>query len=461
MKITVSSNIRVTNPTQDLIDFCRNNLEVENPEYWRKVRLHKWTGNTPQTIALYKQDGHDLIIPYGCKDRVLELVGEDGILESAEIATSLKKATYENKEVPLYEFQKQAVDTMCKVSSGILQSPTGSGKTQMGIAIMTKLKMKSLWITHTKDLLEQSKNRALQYIDHKHIGTITEGKIQIGDGITFATIQTLAKIDLDELKNTWGLVIVDECHRVAGSPTKLTQFYTVLDKLSAHYKIGLSATVHRADGFIQTTKALLGDIRHTVTQEEVEAYTVPVTVKTISTGVQLSRECQNWDGTIDYQKFLNYITSNTIRNKFINRLINIEAEHHVLVLSDRVDHLHELIDNLPEELESKYVIITGKTDKKTREASIQAMRSGKKTIMFATYKLASEGLDIPCLDVLIMATPIKDYAKVIQSVGRLTRKCEGKNDATVYDLVDASIYTNNLYKKRKAHYSKAKLIIKE
>lgn len=454
MYINISNNIRISNPTQDIKDFCKCNLVVDNPEYLKRIRRNIWAGNIPEKIALYKKDGDDVILPYGCRDALFRLAGDEISVKDIEVNTCLKKAEYNAKEVPLYEFQRKAVDSMCNESCGILQSPTGSGKTQMGIGIITKLKMKALWITHTKDLLEQSKSRALQYVDAEQIGTITAGKINIGSAVTFATIQTLAKIDLGQLSDTWGLIIVDECHRVAGSPTKITQFYKVLDNLNAHYKFGLSATVHRADGTIKTTKAILGDVKYLITQEDVQNYTVPVSVGAISTGIRLGRECLNWDGTIDYQKFLTSITNNTDRNKGIRDLVCTNWYRHVLVLSDRVDHLHKIYEVLPDSLHNNVVIVTGKTDKKTREASIEAMRKGEKTIMFSTYKLASEGLDIPCLDTLIMATPIKDYAKVVQSIGRLSRRCEGKSDPVVYDLVDDSPYTMKMYQQRKRHYKK-------
>ena len=56
-------------------------------------------------------------------------------------------------EVPLYDYQAEAVDGMEKVYCGILQSAAGSGKTQMGIALAARLGRKTLWLTHTKDLL--------------------------------------------------------------------------------------------------------------------------------------------------------------------------------------------------------------------------------------------------------------------------------------------------------------------
>lgn len=104
------------------------------------------------------------------------------------------------------------------------------------------------------------KARAEQYMDESLIGTITEGKVSIGKGITFATIQTLCRLDLAQYKYLWDVIVVDECHRCSGTPTAMTQFYKVLNSLSARHKFGLSATVHRSDGMIAATYALLGQV---------------------------------------------------------------------------------------------------------------------------------------------------------------------------------------------------------
>ena len=88
----------------------------------------------------------------------------------------------------------------------------------MGIALAAALGRKTLWVTHTQDLLTQSKARAEQYLPEESLGTITAGKVRIGSHVTFATVQTLSKLDLTQYRNTWDVVIVDECHRLAGSP---------------------------------------------------------------------------------------------------------------------------------------------------------------------------------------------------------------------------------------------------
>ena len=82
------------------------------------------------------------------------------------------------------------------------------------------------------------------------------------------------------------------------------------------------------------------------------------------------------------------------------------------------------------------------------------MRSGKKRVLLATYQLAKEGLDVPCLDRLLLATPVKDYAIVVQSVGRIARVCEGKGTPVVYDYLDDIGFLQGMWKKRCTHYRK-------
>ena len=99
-------------------------------------------------------------------------------------------------------------------------------------------------------------------------------------------------------------------------------------------------------------------------------------------------------------------------------------------------------------------VIDGKTKKDIRENAIQEVRDGKERVLFATYGLAKEGLDIPRLDRLILASPHRDKATIIQAVGRIERKFENKTNPIVYDLVDDIYYFEGMFKSRKSYYRK-------
>ena len=452
MWASISAQIRIGEPTPEVLNYCKKELTLANPDCAKKERMGFWTGDTPKTIYLYEKDGKEIVLPFGCYDDVVPYASDIFTAFGPE-----KKVSYDSS-VELYDYQREAVDRMLKAGRGILQSPAGSGKTQMGIAMIAETGVKALWVTHTKDLLKQSKERAERYLDPKLMGTITEGKVNIGEGITFATVQTLTKLDLSLYKNTWDMIIVDECHRVAGTPTKITQFSHVLNSLAAPHKYGLSATVHRSDGLIRATYALLGKVVYTVPKEAVADRVMRVGIMPCHTKMPISLECQNTDGTVNYSGLINYLAYSYPRDLVILDKLVRNAEHSCLILSDRLEHLKHLMEMLPYALQQKAVMISGDMTtvfaKRQRDAAIELMRSGDKHYLFATYSLAKEGLDIPCLDRLFLTTPHHDYAVITQSIGRIARTHEGKGDPIVYDFIDDIPFCENTYRKRKTTYRK-------
>lgn len=333
--------------------------------------------------------------------------------------------------------------------------------TQCGIALAAALGRRTLWLCHTLDLVKQSKQRAEMYMDADLTGTITEGKVNIGKAITFATVQTMAHLDLAQYRDTWDCIICDECHRIHGGPTTITQYYKVLNALAARHKYGLSATVHRADGMIAATYALVGEVAYSVPDEAVKSKIMQVSILPRYTGVEPSMDFLDTDGTIIYSKLVNYLTECDDRNRMIVADLVKNRQHFNLILSDRLNHLRELMDSLPDDLREQAVMIDGKmTSKKgkaQREQAIEDMRNGNKRYLFATYSLAKEGLDVPRLDRLYLTTPQKDYAVITQSVGRVARTFDGKGEPISYDYVDDGIkYLVKNYKKRCTTYRKCK-----
>lgn len=460
MDVVIGAEIRVKDAPKALQEWCSENLVIPNPEYANRKRRGLWTGSTPQYLWLYRVDGSDLILPVGTgkqirgflsqNDSVSVFLADNGLLEYKGI-------------IPLYDYQKTAVEAMKRVSCGILQAPCGSGKTQMALALVAAISRKALWVTHTQDLLIQSYDRAARYFPRDTLGKITAGKVQIGSHITFATVQTLSKLDLEKYRDCWDVVIVDECHRLAGTPAQVTMFYKVMNSLAARYKYGLSATVHRSDGMIRSTFAVLGPVVCRVPDEAVAKNTMKVQVIRQDTQVTTNRIMLDTDGTLEYGKLIRYLVGNTGRNAVIVGDLVRNREHYNLILSDRIGHLQTLMDMLPEACREQAVMIDGsmvsKAARAAREQAIEDMRAGRKHFLFASFALAKEGLDVPRLDRLYMTMPKKDYAVVTQSVGRIARVFPDKEDAICYDYVDAIPFCENQWKRRRAHYRKAGCIL--
>ncbi len=455
MKVTVGSEITVTEPGEDLRAWCREELELENPEYEKRRRRGLWLGRTPRRIALYREDGNALVLPTGTGREIRPFI------EGAEVTLDLADNGPLNvrADIPLYGYQRDAVEALRAVSCGILQSPCGSGKTQMGIALAVSLGRRTLWVTHTQDLLEQSYGRAAQYLPRESLGKITAGKVSIGSFMTFATVQTLHKLDMAGYRYEWDVVIADEVHRVAGSPTSMTMFYKVLSSLAARHKYGLSATVSRSDGMIRSTFAIIGPVVWQVPDAAVAERTMRVRIVRRDTGTLPDRACLDTDGTLDYGRLLTHLTGSADRNVLIARDLIANREHRNLVLSDRLEHLRTLMGLLPDALRDGAAMIDGSMSggkaKAERERALEDMRSGKGHYLFATYALAKEGLDIPCLDRLYLTTPKRDAATVQQSIGRIARTAEGKTDAVAYDYVDQIAFCEKRYRMRCTAYRRA------
>jgi superfamily II DNA or RNA helicase len=74
-----------------------------------------------------------------------------------------------------------------------------------------------------------------------------------------------------------------------------------------------------------------------------------------------------------------------------------------------------------------------------------ALKNGASTLI-STFGLAREGLDIPELDTLFIATPISD---VVQALGRITR---GPGTKEVHDVVDNWANFKNMWYRRNSTY---------
>ena len=453
MRVDISNDIRIVSPPESIIQWTYKNLVRENPEYTSRVNMGRTTYKNvkgrwvpiPKEIRLFEETTtageYTLILPYGTWPFLKKTVEGHAIVR--DMVSDHGEIDYEDVSLPLYDYQQEAVDVMVSAGSGILISDCGTGKTQMGIAAAVALKRKTLWLTHTADLLEQSYSRAAQYMPKEWLGKITAGKINIGSHITFATVQTLSRQDLSMFKYEWDVIIVDECHRVCGSADKIQMFYGILMSLCAKHKYGLTATLWRRDHLEVSVIAALGPPVHEVPSSVTRSKVINPAVIVRSTGAPASFDYFDKHGEIVYSKLVNYLCESESRNAVIIQDLLSNTGHYNLVLSDRVSHLNTLMEMLPEDIRAQSAVIDGsaqtKKAKALRQQVIDDMNAGKKRFLFATFNLAKEGLDIPRLDRAYFVSPHRDKAVIKQSLGRISRIFDGKDSALCYDYYDENI----------------------
>lgn len=435
MRAEISNKIVIRNASREFIDWCRKELVLRNPDFDKRERMGLWTGNTPMEFRLYERNGVDVAVPFGCYARIYKQF-PDTLFYS--FILPFKPVQFDSC-INLYNYQSDAVKAALKAKNGVIVMPCGSGKTQTGLELIARIGAKTLWLTHTKDLLNQSMRRAKEVfgLDADQYGTITDGKVDIGSAITFATVQTMSKLDLAQYKDTFGCVVVDECHKAVGSPTKVMQFYKVLSNLSCRYKFGLTATPERADGLEKSMFALLGDIVYRISQNEIDT-TCPVEVRYIRTGYLAdTRKILNGDGTLNYAGLVDDLTHNEERFNLVSGVVNTQYKKGaMLVLANRVEYLQRLCDNFEGKAICLSALGSSAGAKEKRRRALIRLNNGELDAVFATYQLAKEGLDVPNLRFVIFATPEKDKTTVTQSAGRVARRSNGKAKGMIIDFVD-------------------------
>lgn len=451
MKIIVDNILRIIDAEPIIEKYCKSNLEIDNPQYAQNERLGFPTYNIPRRLYWYEKHGNDYILPFGCFKDIYKIypVKEDYLLKCLN-----SNIIYYKSNIKLFDYQEKAKNEALKSKNGVIVMPAGSGKTQTALQLISELGLKTLWITHTYDLLNQSFDRAKSNLESVGLGKIAAGKIDIGTHITFATVQTLVKLDLSQFKNEWDCIVVDEGHRICGTPAQLGMFYKVINALSCRYKYALTATPFRnIKGTEKALFSLIGPIICEVPKEVVSERTIKAEIQPIYTDFKIPRDAKKTDGTIDYSKLTTFLSEDEDRNEIILDILKECKNNYTLVLGDRLTQLLYLQEKIGYGVKIDGTM-TSKKKKAQREQYIQDMRDGKENLLFATYGLAKEGLDIPRLDRLILASPHRDKATIIQSVGRVERKFEGKKTPLVYDIVDDTQFHNNMFKSRKTIYRK-------
>ena len=462
MKTIISNEITVYEPTLDLLSYCEKNLKITNPLYEQLMRLGKedqvCRRHVPKDMLLYSRSFGSVTIPFGClyaiwkyiKDYPFETRFNDNGTVMPRNLTIAK---------PLYDYQQDAADAMLRNRGGVLIGGCGSGKTNIGINIAYTLGKRTLWLCHTSDLLRQSISRIHELYPDLEVGTITDGEVNIGRDITVATIQTMAKINPEIYKNTFDVIITDECHHVASSPTLMKQFGIVINRIPARYKFGLTASEKRNDSLTKSIYAYIGanpqgeliptykiarEDANTLTAQHIR-FNLDNKMYIIDENGQVSYPFLNTDGTFNYNKLIDFISTDKARNLKICDNIEQYKDRKQLVLCSRIAHC-ELIYNELIARGIKAVLLVGKVTDKKRKQILNGEIEWN--VIVATTSLAKEGLDVPELSVLHLATPISNKSDTVQSVGRIERVCPGKPDPICFDYVDNNPYCINRFNKR-------------
>ena len=397
-------------------------------------------GAKPQKFKVFRENDEYLSLPkyfglkrFGPADKSIESEGE-------KIDIKFKGSLREYQQV----IMDQIMEKIKKEDGGLLSLGCGQGKTVMGLHVACLLKVKTLVIVHKSFLLNQWKERAEQFTNAS-IGLIRQNKIDVdGKDIVIGMLQSISKEKYDEdLFNDFGLVIFDEAHH---APSRY--FSRSLPIISSKKTLALSATPNRADKLEKVLFWYFGDILYKAPRKANDSVLVKI-MKYHCCHKKFREIRNNYNGKIIMARTLTNITKIPERNKFISKLLielkTEEPRRKILILGDRIEQLENIKEKFDasETCSSDYYI--------GRMKMAQLKIAEEQDVIFATYSMASEALDIPSLNTLVLITSRKN---VEQSVGRILRRDDHEVQPLIVDIVDnLKVFINQGYCRRRYYKS--------
>jgi superfamily II DNA or RNA helicase len=319
--------------------------------------------------------------------------------------------------------QPQALRAALEAGRGILSLPCGYGKTTVSLAIATRLGWRTMVIVHKEFLAQQWIERIEQFCPGARVGRVQRDLKEVEDcDFVIAMLQSLSQKEYSPKDfQSVGTVIVDEAHHICAQVFSQSMF-----KVCPRHLFGLSATPVRKDGLTKVLEWFAGPTFFAIERPPEKG----VEVIPLDFDCPAFRELppQNRAGKISLTQMITDVVEMPDRNKMIEGVVRKLLEttqRHILVLSDRRLHCQDLHSRFREDQVGLYM-------GGMKQAELE--ESSRKRIIVATFSQAHEGLDIPTLDTVILATPKSD---IVQSIGRVMR--EGGNRVghpMIYDVRD-------------------------
>ena len=353
-----------------------------------------------------------------------------------------------------YEYQENIIKMFLDAdANGLICVPCGKGKTFMALAIAFRLGVRFMVVVDKEFLLDQWAGEMRSLLPGIRIGRFQAAKAEVDPGqfdCTICMIQTIVQRQIPEsMLRSYGFTIFDECHHLGAK-----HFSKVLSKLQTKHMLGLSATPTRDDGLTKVFEWHLGKPVYWEKKREADE-TVSVEIMRFSCDeIQYSDTPVNFRGEVILARLLTQIVSFQKRNVFIaDRLKGLidDPNRRILVLSERIGHLEALETLLKPkvaELGRTMGYYIGGMKTATRE-----LAASEAQILWATYAMASEAMNIKTLNTVLMASPRR---KIEQSTGRILRQRpeERSVDPLIIDVVDSHRPLQGQARQRILYYKK-------
>lgn len=350
---------------------------------------------------------------------------------SKEYTKKKKQEIREYKEITPNIMQKQALENLNNLRNyerkGLLISATGTGKTYLSAFDVRNANPKRvLFIAHRKTILQKAKETYENILRDKKIVIYGEEDIDEAD-VVFAMIQTLSKENhmTKFSPDYFDYIVVDEVHHGGAK-----SYQSVLNYFIPKFLLGMTATPERGDNF-DIYKLFDNNIAYEIRLHDAlkEELLSPFHYFGIS-DIEIDGEL------INEKSGIKKLTADARVNHIIekSRFYGYSGDKiHGLIFVSRIDEAL-LLEEKFQERGVKAIALTGDDSDEKRERSIAQLENGEIEYII-TVDIFNEGVDIPCVNQVILLRPTESSIVYIQQLGRGLRKYPDKEYVVILDFI--------------------------
>ena len=393
---------------------------------------------TPNWIENYKIDYNlKKVKLINSKKEEIEEFQLENIIEN-NITTKITSS-----EIVPNSMQQEAMTALAELRAknekrALLIAATGTGKTYLSIFDVKQVQPKKvLYVAHRDMILHKAEQSFTNLLSNIKTGFLDGSQKNIDADFLFASIFTLAKDETLQSfsKDEFDYIIIDEVHHAGAS-----SYQKIINYFTPKFLLGLTATPERTDGF-DIFQVFHNNIPYEIRLQKAleEDLLCPFHYYGLS---DLTVDGEEIDDKSDFSKLVS-----EERIKHIEKAIKLYKSNDYpvkgLIFCSRVEEAKELSAKLNQHgFYTTY--LTGEHSDTEREATIKRLESNEDNLEYIiSVDIFNEGVDIPCVNQVVMLRPTQSAIIFVQQLGRGLRKDKSKTYVSVIDFIGN--YENNFF----------------
>lgn len=323
----------------------------------------------------------------------------------------------------------------------LLISATGTGKTFLSaFDVRNYNPSRMLFVVHRETIAKKSLDSYKQVIKNKKLGMFTGNSKEIDCDYLFATINTISKDEYLKMfkPDEFDYIVIDEVHRAGAE-----MYNKMLSYFRPKFLLGMSATPERTDKPEKIYELFNYNVAYEIRLKQAMEYDLLCPF--------------HYFGVSDLMIDGKLIDDNTSFNRLVTKerfkhiVDTIETygysgdKPHGLIFVSRAEEAYALSELFNKNTNYKTVALTGKDSEKERSKAIDMLEEIDISKPYLDYiftvDIFNEGIDIPCINQVVMLRPTESAIIFVQQLGRGLRKNPRKDYVTVIDFIGN--YKNN------------------